>query len=124
MTEDVTVEGGRLKVERVSGKDDVDVALSDVDSAHYERGVNGEGALVLHVKDAIEPIVIRVDQEDASEVFEAVISAVPKGAAGERPTVQASNSFEREANKPAQAPEVPSTPERNSQANQGRRANR
>lgn len=80
MTEDVTVDNGRLKVARVEGKEDVDVDLSNVESVHYERSVlNGvDGALVLHRKDRPYDnlIVIRVDAEDAEDVYARVLDAV------------------------------------------------
>jgi hypothetical protein len=67
-TEDVRIEGGHVKVDRVEGKQGVDVALSDVESVSYTRGApGGTGALVLHTKDGDH--LIRVESEDAGDVL-------------------------------------------------------
>lgn len=71
MTEAYAIEDGRLTVERVEGKSNVDVDLAQVTGYHYERGVRKDttGALVLHVEGATEPVVVRVDSEDAAEAI-------------------------------------------------------
>lgn len=73
MTEQYVIEDGRLQVERVEGKSNVDVDLDKVESWHYERGVRSDtaGALVLKLKDRVEPVVVRVDAgDDAAAVVE------------------------------------------------------
>ena len=70
-TEDVRIEKGHVKVDRVEGKQGIDVALSDVKSVSYTRGaMGGTGALVLHTKD--EDYLIRVETEDASKILKMV----------------------------------------------------
>jgi hypothetical protein len=67
-TEDIKIQDGRITVERVGEKPNVDVAVSDVESVTFTRSVwNGPGALVLHTANGDE--VIRVENEDASEAL-------------------------------------------------------
>lgn len=70
-TEDVRVEKGRVKVDRVAGKESIDVALSDVESTTYERGaMGGTGALVLHTKD--RDYVIRAEADEVGDLLKKV----------------------------------------------------
>lgn len=70
MTEKLGIANGELVVERPV-KGDLNVDLSNVERVHYERGANGPGALVLTEKDGTVSVV-RVDEEDAPEVMEAL----------------------------------------------------
>lgn len=79
-TEDIQIQDGRIVVERVEYKANVDVAVSDVDSISFTAsGTDGSkpGALVLHTKDGDQ--VIRVDDEDAGEVLTAFYAVINKG---------------------------------------------
>jgi hypothetical protein len=74
-TEDIKVRDGRIQVERVAGKDNVDVAASDVDSVTFTRGGwGGTGALVLHTENG--DVVIRVENDDAGEALKKVRAVV------------------------------------------------
>lgn len=67
MSEVVTIEGGRIRVHRVEGKQSTDVAVNDVKRVYFERGIrDGAGALVL-VDCNDHQHVIRVDNDDAAE---------------------------------------------------------
>lgn len=78
MTENVTISDGRLQVARAAHKEDVDVDLSNVETVHYERGLNGEGgAIVIREKDCENETVIRVDEADAPELYSRIVDAVP-----------------------------------------------
>ena len=69
-TEDIRIEDGHVKVDRVEYKSNVDVALSDVESVSYTRGARGgTGALVLNLKNGGNEL-IRVEAEDAGRVLE------------------------------------------------------
>lgn len=69
MTEKLTVENGRLKVDRAEGKESLDLDLSEVDAVRFEASQFEaySGALVL-VVDGQEKVV-RVDNEDAPEIL-------------------------------------------------------
>jgi hypothetical protein len=70
-TEDVRVENGRIKVDRVETKESIDVAVSDVESVSYTRGAMGyTGALVLHTEDC--DYIIRVETADAGKVLQSL----------------------------------------------------
>lgn len=74
-TEDVRVEKGRVKVDRVEGKESIDLALSDVDSVTYERGaMGGTGALVLHTKD--RDYVIRAEADEVGAILKKIQTKV------------------------------------------------
>lgn len=83
-TEDIKIEGGHLKVERFGTKQNVDVALSDVDSVTYVRSGDptADGSLILHLKNGyntdpsgesaaviVKDVVIRVANDDAGDVL-------------------------------------------------------
>jgi hypothetical protein len=76
-SEDIRIEDGRIKVERVDTKEDVDVAVSDVDSVTFIRsgGIDPahDGALVLGTANG--NVVIRVANDDAGKVLKAVYDA-------------------------------------------------
>lgn len=76
MTEKLTVENGRLKVERIEGKESLDLDLSAVDAVRFEAAQfeGYSGALVLTVDG--EEKVVRVDNEDAPAILEKVEPAV------------------------------------------------
>lgn len=82
-TEDIQVLDGHIVVERPGQKENVDVAVSDVDSVTFTgSGTDGSkpGALVLHTKDNGD-VVIRVDDEDAADVITevyALLKPAPK----------------------------------------------
>jgi hypothetical protein len=81
-TEDIKVKDGRITVERIGEKQNVDVAVSDVDSVTYARGwALGPGALILHTDDG--DVVIRVDHEDAGDALALVNGAIKKESATE-----------------------------------------
>lgn len=76
-TEDIKVQDGRIVVERVGNKQNVDVAVSDVESVSYIRGfANATGALVLHTKS--QDFVINVEVEDAGAALALVNNAGKK----------------------------------------------
>lgn len=78
LTEDIKVENGHIIVERAEWKQDVDVAVSDVESVSFtSSGVGGgAGALVLHTKNGDE--VIRVENDDAGKALKIVYGALDK----------------------------------------------
>lgn len=74
-TEDIKIRNGHICVDRVDGKQNVEVATSDVDTVSYTRGVwGGPGALVLHTKKG--DVVIRVEAEDAGKVLKRMKTAL------------------------------------------------
>lgn len=78
-TEDIKVKDGRIQVERLGDKENVDVAASDVDSVTFTRSVwNGPGALILHTEEG--DVVIRVENDDADEALALVTEAGKKSA--------------------------------------------
>jgi hypothetical protein len=78
-TEDIKVKDGRIQVERLGDKENVDVAASDVDSVTFTRSVwNGPGALILHTEEG--DVVIRVENDDADEALALVNEAGKKPA--------------------------------------------
>jgi hypothetical protein len=101
-TEDIRFEDGHLVVERFGTKQNVDVALSDVDSISFVRSADifAEGALILHLKKGIvldesgegasvvqKDVVIRVANDDAGDVLSAIKGAsVKKTAPAEKVT--------------------------------------
>lgn len=89
-TEDIKVEGGHLLVERQGRKQNVDVALSNVDSVSFVRSGDptADGSIILHLKNGIDldesgegaavplkDVVIRVANDDAGDVLALVNSA-------------------------------------------------
>jgi hypothetical protein len=67
-TEDIRIEDGKITVERIEGKANVDVALSDVELVTFTRGVGGgTGALLLHTDKG--DILIRVENDDAPKLL-------------------------------------------------------
>lgn len=72
MTEKLTVKDGRLKVERVEGKESLDIDLSKVDTVYFERSPmpTYPGALVLVTDEGQK--VVRVDNDDAAEVMKKI----------------------------------------------------
>lgn len=85
MTEKLTVEDGRLKVERVDGKDSLDLDLAEVKHVHFEASQfeGYSGALVLRTED--EEKVVRVDNEDAGTVLEKILPSVTRPAVDATP---------------------------------------
>lgn len=89
-TEDIKVNNGRITVERIGDKENVDVAASDVDSVTFTRSVwEGPGALVLHTKEG--DVVIRVENDDADDALEIVRGVVKKETASELGAASASD---------------------------------
>lgn len=80
-TEDIKVEDGRIVVERVGNKSNVDVPVSDVDTVSFTRGgeANGasDGALVLSTKKHGD-VVIRVADHEAGDVLKKLYAALEK----------------------------------------------
>jgi hypothetical protein len=73
-TEDIRIENGRVIVERIEGKDNIDVALSDVELVTFTRGVGGgTGALLLHTENGDH--LIRVENDDAPEALTTIRNA-------------------------------------------------
>ena len=66
MTEEYTVRGGRLVVDRPDHKESIDLDLSTVENVSFTRGVWGEGALVLSTEDGGE-YTVNVSNEDGPE---------------------------------------------------------
>lgn len=115
-TEDIRIEDGRIKVERAGNKENVDVAVSDVDSFAFTRGGEAQGqsdgALVLYTKDGY--VVIRVADDEAGEVLQRVYDAMPKAEQTEQstgPAVQDGEPVGAPANESENAPiEQPESP--------------
>ncbi len=98
-TEDVRVEKGRVKVDRVEGKESIDVALSDVESTTYERGaMGGTGALVLHTKD--RDYVIRAEADEVGAVLKKLQTKVSSS----DNVAPATGSDKKNAGGPVEAP--------------------
>lgn len=81
----LSIGDGRLRVavaEGVTGADEVDLDLSDVESFHFERSgvVRDEGALVVVTADGRHVIPLKL--EDAPAVVEALRPADQEGALG------------------------------------------
>lgn len=75
MSEKIEVSGGHIRVKRIEGKSDVDVAAADVRALSFERGVRGgEGALILNTDS--ESVVIRVSNDDAGAALATVRTAM------------------------------------------------
>lgn len=76
-TEDIKVENGHIVVDRIEGKQSVDIDASDVESVTFASsgGIDpeGDGNLVLHTKQG--DVVIRVANNDAGEALAIVESA-------------------------------------------------
>jgi len=84
-TEDIKVRDGRITVERIEGKENVDVAVSDVDSVTFARSsFGGPGALVLET--AKGNVVIHVENDDAGKALSLVRSALKKDEQPAAPT--------------------------------------
>jgi hypothetical protein len=70
-TEDIRFNDGRITVDRAGNKENVDVAVSDVESVTFARSAGndpqGDGSLVLHTGDG--DVVIRVANDDAGKVL-------------------------------------------------------
>lgn len=76
-TEDIRIEEDHIRVDRFGTKQNVDVAVSDVDSVTFVRSSGdgqGDGALVLHTDDG--DVVIRVQNEDAGDALKLVYGAL------------------------------------------------
>jgi hypothetical protein len=82
MTEEITIHGGHIRVDRVAGKAGIDVAVADVSHIYFERGARDVGALVV-VDTNHRQHVIHIDNEDAPEAVALVKRAL--GTATEQP---------------------------------------
>lgn len=81
-TEDIKIQDGKIVVDRIDPyKNNVDVALSDVDSVSFVRGGEADGqsdgSLILHTKKDGD-VVIRVADDDAGKVLTKVYGSLNK----------------------------------------------
>lgn len=95
MTEKLNVTDGRLTVERVEGKESIDLDLSTVEEVYFEAApfAGHSGALVLVDVDGAKHVV-RVDNEDAGEALEQVRGPIANGRDARR---EASETVQEEA---------------------------
>lgn len=72
-SETIKIENGTLKVERIAGKESLEVSLSDVDTVSFERSgeANGDGTLVICTKDG-ERHAVRVADNEVSKYLKAI----------------------------------------------------
>lgn len=110
MTEKLNVsEDGRLTVERVEGKQSIDLDLSTVDEVYFEAApvLDRPGALVLVDLDG-EKHVIRVDNEDAGDALAQVRGPIVAGRDARREQARPSDEPAaidvREDEEPKEAP--------------------
>lgn len=112
-TEDIRIENGRVLVERIEGKENIDVELSKVDVVTFTRGVGGgDGALVFSTEDGES--LIRVANDDAPEVLERIYAAKGDGDK-DQPDLLA----ELEGQRPENDPAIDATVERGVQVPDG-----
>lgn len=74
MSEEYTLTGGRLVVDRPEHKESIDLDLSEVTDATFTRGVWGDGALVLCTEDG--EYIVRLSDEDGPDALAKVRDAM------------------------------------------------